>query len=92
MVSNCHFSLRAVHLPLLDQLGNQEFGVFALRQYLELALEFARNHPPLLHSRVLDGGLDDSHRVVLEDKVLDTARDDVEELLDEFFPLVLVDM
>jgi hypothetical protein len=81
-----------MHLPLLHQLGDQEFGVFALGECPELALELARNHPPLLHCRVFDRRLDNSHRVMLENEVLDTALNNIKQLLDESFPLILLDV
>jgi hypothetical protein len=81
-----------MYSPLLHKLGDQELGVLALGQCPELALELARNHAPLLHGRVLDRRLDDAHRVVLEDKVLDSAGDDLKQLRDELLPLLLLDV
>jgi hypothetical protein len=78
--------------PLLHKLGDQKLGVFALGQCPELALELARNHAPLLHGRVFDGRLNDAYRVVLEDKVLDSSGDNLEQLRDKLLPLLLLDV
>lgn len=81
-----------VNIPLLQQLRDEELGVFALSQHLELSLQLACNHSPLLNSRVFDRRLDNAHGVVLEHKVLHTAGNDVEQFLDQLLALLLLDV
>lgn len=78
--------------PFNEELANQELGISALCKGLVLALQFFRNHLALFHVRVLQCTLDDANGIVLEHKVPDSARDDLEQLLDQLVPLILRDM
>lgn len=74
--------------PFNDHFGNQELAVLALGQLAHVGAQFGDNLFPLLLVCVLEGALDDTHTVVLEDKVAHSARDDFEQLADQSLALV----
>ncbi|KAI6770557.1 hypothetical protein HG530_005186 [Fusarium avenaceum] len=75
---------------VLDQkLSNQELGVSTLGKLGIGALQFACNLLPLFGCSVLDGGLNSSHGIVLEDEILDATGDDGEQLIDQCLSLLL---
>ena len=82
------------HIPSLlvaldNHLRNQEFAVSALRKAAEVTLQLLCDVLPLLHVGILERTLDNTHAVVLEDKVANAAIDDSEQLVDQFFALLL---
>lgn len=74
-------------ITMHNQLANQELGVAALRQLVVAALQFLRNQLALFQVTVLQSRLNDSHGVVLEDEIADTAGDNLKKLLDELLAL-----
>jgi len=73
--------------PFDNHLGDQELAVLALGQLAHVGAQFGDDLLSLLHVGVLEGALDDTHTVVLEDKVAHSSSDDLEQLADQSLAL-----
>ena len=74
---------------LHQKLADQELGVPALGELGIGSLKLLRDLLALSRGGVLDGGLDGTDSIVLQDKILDAASDDGEQLLNERCALLL---
>jgi len=74
--------------PLDDHLGDHELAVLALGKRPDVGAQLLDDVLALLLVGVLQGALDDTDTVVLEDKVTHAAGDDLEKLLDKSLALV----
>lgn len=64
-----------LRVSMYQQFSDQELSIPALRQLLIIVLELVRDLLPLFQSRVLQSGLDNTDRVMLEHKVPDPPCD-----------------
>jgi hypothetical protein len=71
-----------------QKLANQELGVSALGELRIGALQLLGNLFSLFSGRVFDRSLHCPDCVVLQDKILDPARDDAVKLIDELLSFV----
>ena len=75
------------YIPMYQQLADQEFGIFTLRERSITSSKLSCDHPSLLSIGILDGRLNDANGIMFEDEVVDTTRHDIEQLGHQLFAL-----
>jgi len=75
-------------LPLNEHFANQKFRISALCQTFVVPLQLFRNHVSLRHGRIFQGSLYRPDRVMLENKIFDSACDDLKKLCHQLRSLV----